>query len=303
MITHLKTHKRNILITLGYVAVIVAISTITFFNFDKIFHPGQHKINFEEFRDVFVNAKSVYVYDAKENVVLYEKNSRVPMPLASITKLATVGCALDTLSTDMEVKVPDAVYSYYDGQAATGKSEVWSIKDLAIYTLITSSNSGAIMLASNIDGEENAVRCMNVTADSLGLFETSFANVTGLDIDEKNPGSLGSAENVVRLLQYVYNKYEDIVGKTAYPNFNILSKNGMMHKASNTNLITDKITGIMASKTGLTDLAGGNLVFVIDVGLNHKVYVSILGSTEMGRFYDAIALTNATLKSLSNYNN
>jgi D-alanyl-D-alanine carboxypeptidase len=39
-------------------------------------------------------------------------------------------------------------------------------------------------------------------------------------------------------------------------------------------------------KTGFTDLAGGNLAIVFDVGLAHPVVAVVLGSSEEGRFSD-----------------
>ena len=46
-------------------------------------------------------------------------------------------------------------------------------------------------------------------------------------------------------------------------------------------------------KTGLTDLAGGNLAVVFDVGLAHPVVAVVLGSTESGRFVDMQKLVDA----------
>jgi len=57
------------------------------------------------------------------------------------------------------------------------------------------------------------------------------------------------------------------------------------------------IPGILLSKTGYTDLAGGNLVVVFDAGINHRVAVVVLGSTQTARFTDVEKLIHATLAS------
>ena len=57
---------------------------------------------------------------------------------------------------------------------------------------------------------------------------------------------------------------------------------------------------LIASKTGYTDLAGGNLVIAFDAGFNHPIIVSVLGSTIDGRFTDAEALVWAALAYLQN---
>ena len=71
-----------------------------------------------------------------------------------------------------------------------------------------------------------------------------------------------------------------------------------VHILSNTNESLGRYPGILGSKTGYTDLAGGNLVIVFDVGINHPVAAVVLGSTREGRFEDMAKLTQATLKTI-----
>ena len=47
------------------------------------------------------------------------------------------------------------------------------------------------------------------------------------------------------------------------------------------------------SKTGFTDLAGGNLALVFDAGIEHPIAVVVLGSSKKERFTDASALVAA----------
>lgn len=282
-----------------YVTLFVLIVLIFGVNSDKFSKYKSSKSN-KYFSGINLEAKAVYVYDDMEGRVLFEKDAHAPLALASITKLATIYCTVDHIGPNTLVQVPDSVYSYYDNATSTGKTELWSVNDLAKYTIITSSNFGAATLARYNGGEEETISCMNDAAQKLNMFDTTFGSVTGLDIDSMTPGSLGSAQDVVILLKSVYEKYADIMDITTYTNFSVRSKNGIVHNAPNTNLVADKLTGFVASKTGLTDIAGGNLVYLMDAGLNHKVYVAILGSTEEGRFEDALKLNEAIIKSFAN---
>jgi D-alanyl-D-alanine carboxypeptidase len=63
----------------------------------------------------------------------------------------------------------------------------------------------------------------------------------------------------------------------------------------NTNQGVVQVPGALLSKTGFTDLAGGNLVVVFDAGMAHPVAVVVLGSTVEGRFTDVKRLMDATL--------
>lgn len=291
-------------ITLIYVSVFVLVLILIVLNLleskdlQKKTESEQTKTDY--FENLPVIAKAVYIYDSKENKVIFEKNAHTPLALASITKLMSVHCALKTLNENFYIQTPDKVWAYNDKATSTGATELWKVRDLAIYTLITSSNTGATVLSDYAGGEEDTLRCMNNEAQKMNLFETSFSNVTGLDLDDKTPGSRGSAENVAAMLQNIYSANNDVMNKTTFENYNIYSKNGTIHKAENTNIVADKIVGFLGSKTGLTDIAGGNIAFAMDVGLNHKIFVAILGSTEEGRFKDALTLSDAVIKSFAN---
>ncbi|MDB5204500.1 MAG: serine-type D-Ala-D-Ala carboxypeptidase D-alanyl-D-alanine carboxypeptidase [Candidatus Taylorbacteria bacterium] len=287
-------------ISLIYISVFVLITALLAYRGYDIPPPPVEKPQINYFADLPLKARAVYVFDSKENRILFEKNARTPLPLASITKLMTVHCALMNNTTNNYVTVPDKVYAYNDHATSTGLTEHWKIDDLATYTLVASSNAGAVTLANTMGGEDKTVACMNDEAQKLNLFETKFSNVTGLDIDANTPGAVGSAENVVTLFQNVYFSATEIINKTAFENFNIYSKNGIIHKAQNTNIIAEQITGFLGSKTGLTDIAGGNLTFGMNVGLNHMIFVAILGSTEEGRFSDALTISDAVTKSFAN---
>jgi D-alanyl-D-alanine carboxypeptidase len=46
----------------------------------------------------------------------------------------------------------------------------------------------------------------------------------------------------------------------------------------------------LGGKTGLTDLAGGNLGILFDAGMGRPVAIVVLGATEKSRFTDVSAL-------------
>jgi D-alanyl-D-alanine carboxypeptidase len=86
-----------------------------------------------------------------------------------------------------------------------------------------------------------------------------------------------------------------IAQATTQPYISITSLQGTTHTFVNTNIDVTHIPNPLLSKTGYTDLAGGNLVVVYDAAINHPVAIVVLGSTESGRFSDVQQLMNATL--------
>ncbi len=260
-----------------------------------IFNFKKSKVN--KLHNIELTAKAVYVFDDKEQKVLFEKNAHTAFPIASITKLMTARCALDTLGENNLVLVPDSVFALNDNTDPKDAYESWSVQNLVTYTLIESSNEGAEALGYALGGEEKTLLCMNKKASDLGLVDTSFYNVSGLDQDISHAGAYASAQNVYMLMKSVFDAYPHILSKTSYINYLVYSRNGIIHNAHNTNLVSDKIVGIVASKTGNTLLAGGNLVYIMNAGIQHNIYVVILGSTKEARFEDALILNDAIIKS------
>jgi D-alanyl-D-alanine carboxypeptidase len=97
------------------------------------------------------------------------------------------------------------------------------------------------------------------------------------------------------LFEYILKKHPELFTSTTYAKLNAVSRDNITHRVANTNAGVEHVTGLIASKTGYTDIAGGNLVLIVDIGIDHPVAIAILGSTRDGRFTDAAALMKATL--------
>jgi D-alanyl-D-alanine carboxypeptidase len=122
-----------------------------------------------------------------------------------------------------------------------------------------------------------------------------FENSSGLDLDnETRPGAVASAYDVTKLLTYALLEYPSILNHSRFGNYSVVSLNGRNFQAENTNQLTDSIPGLLASKTGYTVQAGGNLAIVVDVGLMRPVVIVVLGSSREGRFSDVQKLYNVT---------
>lgn len=239
-----------------------------------------------------VEAKSAIVWDARDNRVLYAKNERAQLPLASLVKIMSVYVALEAGNTVATVS-REAISEEGDSGLLVG--EKWRVPDLAKLTLVSSANDGAESLAAAWVGfekdraggsESSFVQAMNDRAKALNLPQTYFLNETGLDVSAKAAGGYGSAEDMARLFYQALSAYPAIFEVTGRPELKIESMNGKVHSVLNTNGDVRKIPGLITSKTGFTALAGGNLAVVFDAGLNHPVVAVVLGSSFQGRFSD-----------------
>lgn len=268
------------------------------------------------FAEISLEAKSAVVWDVVNDKELFGKNSNEPLPLASLTKVMTAITINGKINDNQKVKItPADLKSEGDSKLVVG--DTWQAKDLRDFTLLTSSNDGAFALAAVAESEQivppynnpastspeelrnRFIKEMNDTASKIGLTNSKFFNEHGLDREADRGGAYGSAKDMAILFEYILKNYPQILEATRYKNLEFASVN-KKYSAENTNVVIDKIPNIIASKTGYTDLAGGNLVIVFDAGLNHPIIISILGSTAEGRFEDALKLVNATIKFISN---
>src|SRR3989344_9681888 len=210
----------------------------------------------KQFQVSGIEARSVLVYELREGRILFAKNENERLPLASLTKLMSATAALEA---DPEL-----------------------LDELGM-ALLRSSNQGISSSTEKVAPTEEFVRLMNRKVRNLGLVSMSFSNETGLDLDLYEAGGYGSAKDVNNLFIYMLREHRDLLRVTS-------------KVEKNTNLIASEIPGLLGSKTGLNDLAGGNLVFAFDLELGRPIVITILGSTEDGRFQDARKLISATLE-------
>lgn len=252
----------------------------------------------DAFARVALIGKSAVVYDLTTGQTLYAQNMYAQLPLASVTKLLTLYAASQVLSSSTPVVMtPDSV-AHIDDVADIGfhEGETFAFEDLARLTLAASSNSGAkaITEAAASARGQNTTSLLASAAAALDLKQTYALNSTGLDQDQEVSGAYGSAHDVALLAGSLLKKEPLIAQASTQPVISARSTNGTNHTFSNTNVDVTHIPNILLSKTGYTDLAGGNLVVVYDAGIGHPVAVVVLGSTESGRFTDVQQLISAT---------
>ncbi|MSU74821.1 D-alanyl-D-alanine carboxypeptidase [Candidatus Kaiserbacteria bacterium] len=253
------------------------------------------------FADISLTAAAAVVYDLATNEVLYAKNADTQLPLASLTKLLTVYAALTVLSPDTLITIPSAALAL-EGPRAFSKGQTFTLFDVARLTLTASLNDGATAIAqAAADRQQISQDAMLAgAASALNLSQTFAVNGTGLDVNTAVSGGYGSARDLAILSGALVREAADIAAATTLNTVQAVSSNGTSVRVSNTDPIVDTIPRLLLSKTGYTDLAGGNLALVFDVGMRHPIAIIVLGSSKEKRFTDSTALVTATLTHFAN---
>ncbi len=232
-------------------------------------------------------AASALVMDSAGNV-LFEKNADERYAPASITKIMTAVCALDSdVPLDREITIskvefPDEPAAQMANLPVGGTI---TFGDLLEVMLVYSANDCAVMVGEAVSGSESAfVDVMNAKARELGLTQTFYRNTHGLEDD----GHLTSARDLVNLGRYALENYPFIAEAVAMPEVTV-TVGGQDFTYETTDELLGSYPGAMGIKTG--QVARGCTFLGAVRQDNTALYSAVLGcATPEGRFADTRAL-------------
>ncbi len=240
-----------------------------------------------------LDSKEVEIYDLDDKKVLYEVGSNNKVSIASLTKIATTITAIENIKDlDKEITINDEMMkSVYYGASVAGLKvgDKVTYRDLLYASMLPSgadaTNSIAISSFGSIDGFVNK---MNEKVKEIGLSNTHFVNVSGLDAE----GHYSTADDVRKLLEY---SLKNDTFKKIYTTKSYELTNGLKVKSSinyyNSLLKTDT-SKILGSKTGFTYNAGYCLSSLSNIN-GHEVLIIVLKASKQGKdYYNIIDTVN-----------
>lgn len=198
-------------------------------------------------------ASSAILIEASTGQVLYEKNSEVSMPPASITKIMTLLLGFEAISKgaakwDDLVSISEKAWKMEGSKMFLQVGTKVSYRDIISGISIDSANDGCIALAEHLYGSESAfVSVMNQRAKEIGMTNSTFKNSTGLPEE----GHRLTAKDIATLSRYLILNYPEILeieSKTEFTFNNI--------RQFNRNPLLGVFEGADGLKTGWTEEAG-----------------------------------------------
>lgn len=208
-----------------------------------------------------IAAKGYVLMDYHSGKVLAEKEMNTKLSPASLTKMMTsyvIGHELSrgNISPEDDVVISRNAWAKNFPDSSKMFIEVGTtvkVKDLNRGIIIQSGNDACVAMAEHIAGSEDAfVDLMNAWASSLGMNDTHFANVHGLD----NPNLYSTPYDMALLGQALIRDVPDeyrIYSEQKY------TYNGITQYNRN-GLLWDKSMNVDGIKTGHTTNAGYSLV-------------------------------------------
>lgn len=210
-------------------------------------------------QDITVSAKSAILICADSGSVIFAKNEREPLPMASTTKIMTSLLALENMEAcgNKEVEITDDMVRVEGTSMGLMPGNIVDLNALAEGMLTVSGNDAANAAAIAVGGStENFINLMNEKAKLIGMKNTKFCTPSGLDKNDHH----STAEDMAFLGAYAMENenFANIVSKKSIkvhfinPNKYVTMKNH--------NKLLRLYDGCIGIKTGFTKSAGRCLV-------------------------------------------
>jgi len=219
-------------------------------------------------------AEQAVVIDFDTNEILFEKNSNLITPPASMTKIMTVYAAFDRLkntelSINNECTVSAKAYKMGGSRTFLEIDDKVSIDDLLKGIIIQSGNDASVALAECLAGtEEDFAKLMNVYAKRLGMDNTNFVNSSGWPEEDH----YSTVYDLAILSNAVIREFPDLYLYFVDEEF---TYNGI--KQPNRNKLLNSVQGADGLKTGFTKASGWGIAATAK-RLDRRITVVINGT-------------------------
>ena len=239
-----------------------------------------------------ISAKIAFVFETTRQRILWQKNGlREARPIASLTKLMTALVVMENAKLDEVFVVSKEAVQTPGELGGLIVGEQLTVENLLHALLIESSNDAAVALAEGVGNKivldlslsrvksrdsnninlNNFINLMNQKAKTLGLFNTTFTDPSGLEASDQS-----SAWDLNIIMQEVL-KYPTLQKITQTATFDFKSVDAKFsHRLTSTDKLLGLYPEIIAGKTGYTEEAGNCMILAFRAPNNQGIVISII---------------------------
>ena len=244
-----------------------------------------------------LNSKSCIVLDRQSKNIIYGKNEKNKVKMASTTKIMTAIIVIENGNLDKTIEISKKATSTGGSRLGLKTGDKITINNLLYGLMLCSGNDAAVALAESIAGSvSDFAILMNNKAKELGLKNTHFETPHGLDSDNHYT----TAYELALLTDYALKNstFSNIVGTKNYT----ININGYPKNLTNTNELLGNLNGIYGVKTGFTNGANRCLVTACKRGDMDIICVVLGADTKKFRTQDSIKLIEYTFNNYTYIN-
>lgn len=241
-----------------------------------------------------INSRNVILYNLNDNSVIYEKNSKEVVQIASLTKIVTAVTVLENVEElDTEVTITYEMLQGLNGYAKVGfkVGDKLTYLDLLYSLMLPSAADAAQALAISISGsiDEFAI-LMNNKVKEIGVTNSKFDNPVGMDSEN----NYSTAYDMSQILIYSLKNetFKEIFNSNYYTisSLNKTVKKTVISTGETYNLDTSMIEG---AKTGFTYKAGLCLASTSSInGVNYLLITLGADANNFDHIIDTINIYN-----------
>ena len=206
--------------------------------------------------DLTQYSKASIMIEPTTNTIIFENNKDEQLAPASMTKMMTMLIIMEHIDSG-KIKLSDMV-TISKNASSMGGSQVFlqenmqvSVEQLLKGIAIASGNDAAVAMAEHIAGStDEFVKLMNDKVRELGLKNTHFENVHGLDSENHYSSAYDMSQIARELL-----KHKDILNYTSLYEDYLEKPDGTKTWLVNTNKLVRFYPGVDGLKTGYTKTA------------------------------------------------
>ena len=225
-----------------------------------------------EKEELNITSKAGIVLEQSTGRVLWEKNSKEKLKIASTTKILTAIVVVENV--DLASKVVISKKAALTGGSTVGlvSGKEVTVKSLLYGLLIKSGNDCAVALAEHVGGNvDEFVNMMNKKAYEIGAKDTHCTNPHGLDTED----NYSTAYDIAKITCYAKNI--DIISKIMNTESITVNFGNTEKFLANTNRLLTTYEYCNGGKTGYTAVANRCLVATAKKD-NLQVVAVILGA-------------------------
>lgn len=231
---------------------------------------------------IITDTQCAYLYNITNDKVLYQKNTELTIYPASTVKIMTALVALEQFKGDWDAEITvtrDMVKGVRGNNINLRADEIVTFRDMINCLVVGGSNDCANVIAYTVcGGVEEFVKLMNQKAVALGMYDTSYTNITGMH----DPDMHTTLADIVKLARHAIVQYDyyDIAKQFKYE-MDSTNRSGTRKVYTRNAFMTSYYSSLYYS----TDVSGINAGSTEEAG-----YCAVVTAEHDGTSYLAIAM-------------
>lgn len=206
-------------------------------------------------------ARSAVLMDGDSGRVLFGKNEKEVLPMASTTKILTCILALELGQPEEICQVSAEAAAQPKVHLGMRTGETYYLRDLLYSMMLESHNDTAVCVAEHIGGSvQGFAELMNQKAKEIGCEKAHFVTANGLDGTDEDGDHSITAKDLGLIMRYCImesEKKEEFLEITQTANYSFQDVSGeRSFSCTNHNALLTSMDGALSGKTGFTNKAG-----------------------------------------------